>query len=69
MTAPLVGSRLLFRMGEIRSTSAIAYARYDKKRGHTPTLGMTKKGGGLGGFEKAHGDCRHVVFRDAAVGV
>ena len=57
MTATLVGSRLLFRTGEIRSTSAIAYARYDKK------------GGGLGGFEKAHGDCRHVVFRDAAVGV
>ena len=44
MTATLVGSRLLFRTGEIRSTSAIAYARYDKKRGHTPTLGMTKKG-------------------------
>ena len=56
MTATLVGSRLLFRTG-----------RYARLR-LSPTLGMTKKGG-LGGFEKAHGDCRHVVFRDAAVGV
>ena len=57
MTATLVGSRLLFRTG----------GRYARLR-LSPTLGMTKKGG-LGGFEKAHGDCRHVVFRDAAVGV